>query len=171
MIKIALFGPESTGKTTLARQLAEHFQTVWSPEFAREYLLENGNRFERGDVRPIAEGQLLAQKAAEKRATFFLFLDTDLLTNALYSQWCFDEIPDWLAEMARENRPDLYLLLETDLAWQPDELRTHGNQRDEQMKLWKWGLAKFGCFWAPVGGAAENRLAAAISAVEAVFLK
>lgn len=169
MIKIALFGPESTGKTTLARQLAEHFDTIWVEEFARGYLLENGNRFEPQDVQPIAEGQLLAQKTAELRANRLLFLDTDLLTNALYSQWCFGEIPDWLAKMARENRPGLYLFLQTDLPWQPDELRTHGNQRDEQMRLWQWGLENFGGEWVAITGTGEKRLAAAISAVEAVF--
>jgi HTH-type transcriptional regulator, transcriptional repressor of NAD biosynthesis genes len=166
---IALFGPESTGKTTLARQLAAHFDTVWIPEFAREYLIENGNRFERQDVRPIAEGQFLLQKEGEKRANKLLFVDTELLTNLLYSHWIFGEIPDWLDKMARENQPDLYFLLDTDLPWQADELRTHGDARGEQLHVWKWGLETYNCRWHPISGAPKKRLLDAISIIEKTF--
>jgi NadR type nicotinamide-nucleotide adenylyltransferase len=166
---IALFGPESTGKTTLARALAAHFETIWVPEFAREYLLENGNRFERQDVRPLADGQLLLQNEAEKRANKLLFVDTELLTNLLYSHWIFQEIPDWLDKMARENQPDLYLLLDTDLPWQADELRTHGDARNEQMRVWKWGLENYQCAWHLISGSPEKRLSDAISMIEKTF--
>lgn len=165
MLKICLFGPESTGKTTLARRLADHFQTAWVPEFAREFLLENGNVFTPAEVRPLADGQLLIQNAAISRANRVVFLDTDLLTNALYSQYCFGEIPDWLEKMAHENLPDFHFLLDTDLPWQADELRTHGNDRSAQMALWKWGLEHFGCRFELISGDHEVRFSKAVRLV------
>ena len=60
LIKIVLFGPESTGKTTLAKQLAKHYNTVWVPEYAREYLQKKWDDTKEictlDDLIPIAVG-------------------------------------------------------------------------------------------------------------------
>ena len=169
MLKICLFGPESTGKTTLARCLADHFETVWVPEFAREFLLRNGNVFTPAEVRPLADGQLLSQKAAILQANRVVFFDTDLVTNALYSQYCFGKIPAWLDEMARENLPDFYFLLDTDLPWKADELRTHGEDRSAQMALWRWGLHRYGCRFELLSGDGEARFSKAVGRVNALL--
>lgn len=169
MLKICLFGPESTGKTTLARRLADHFETVWVPEFARDFLLKNGNVFTPAEVRPLADGQLFIQKAAILQAKRVVFLDTDLVTNALYSQYCFGEIPVWLDEMARDNRPDFHFLLDTDLPWKADELRTHGEDRSAQMALWRWGLDHFDCRFELISGDHEMRFSKAVAWVNSLL--
>ena len=62
IVKVVLFGPESTGKTTLSKQLSKHYNTVWAPEYAREYLQKKWNNerktCELHDILPIAIGQI-----------------------------------------------------------------------------------------------------------------
>jgi len=56
--KIVIIGPESTGKSSLCEQLAQHYDSLWCPEFAREYLLTNGASYSYDDLLAIAKGQL-----------------------------------------------------------------------------------------------------------------
>ena len=90
LIKVVLFGPESTGKTTLSRQLAEHYGTLWVPEYAREYLQEKWNREQKTcepkDLIPIAQGQIKMENEMTKKATNLLVCDTDLLETKVYSE-------------------------------------------------------------------------------------
>ena len=83
LIKVVLFGPDSTGKTTLSRQLARHYNTVWAPEFAREYLQKKWNNerktCENSDILPIAKGQMEIENRLAKKADKVLICDTDLL--------------------------------------------------------------------------------------------
>ena len=83
LVKVVLFGPESTGKTTLSRQLARHYNTVWAPEFAREYLQDKWNNerktCQKKDLLPIAIGQMKLENELSKKADKLLICDTDLL--------------------------------------------------------------------------------------------
>ena len=90
LLKVVLFGPESTGKTTLSEQLARHYHTVWVPEYAREYLQDKWNNerktCEPHDLLPIAEGQMRLENKLSHKATDVLICDTDLLETKVYSE-------------------------------------------------------------------------------------
>jgi len=90
--KIAITGPESTGKSELAKKLAKHYNTVWVPEFSREYI-DNINRpYDYDDIIEIAKGQLNREKEAEKKANKFLFCDTELIVAKIWSEFKYSII-------------------------------------------------------------------------------
>lgn len=121
--RICIFGPESTGKSTLARQLAEHFQTVHVAEFARELLDKKQGICDIGDIPTIARGQAAAEEALARRANRLLFCDTDLLTTTIWSEVLFGHCPAWIHHEARRRQYDLYLLLDVDVPWVDDQQR------------------------------------------------
>ena len=90
LIRIVLFGPESTGKTTLSKQLAQYYNTLWVPEYAREYLQKKwnnkGKTCEPKDLLPIAEGQMRLENSLARKANKILICDTDLLETKVYSE-------------------------------------------------------------------------------------
>src|SRR5262245_55367622 len=134
MRRVVISGPESTGKTTLARRLAEHFGSAWVPEYLRQYLESRPPRdppslvlFE--ELEAIARGQLAAEDAAARGGGRVLFCDTDLHSTKVYCDHYFGSCPEWLARAARERPYDLHLLLRTDLPWERDPLRDRPEQR------------------------------------------
>ena len=133
-IKIVLFGPESTGKTSLAVELAKHYKTVFVKEFAREFLqkkMDEQNKVcEIDDLIPIAIGQMNSENILSKKANRILFCDTDLLTTATYSRLYFNNFCDPLIDKySKKNKYDLYLLLDIDIPWVKDDLRDRPNAR------------------------------------------
>lgn len=134
-IRVVLYGPESTGKTTLARELAAHFNTEWVPEFSRDYLQEKWNQekklCELEDILPIAAGQIQMENKLAKKANKVLFCDTNLLETMVYSQAYFDGYchPP-LLKHALKAHYDLYFLTYIDMPWVEDDLRDRPHQRD-----------------------------------------
>ena len=138
ILRVVLFGPESTGKTTLSRQLAAHYEVPWVAEYAREFLQAKYDAtkevctFE--DLIPIAKGQMeLENQAAikaKKSAAPLIICDTDLLETQVYSEIYFnDKVDPILAEAVRANHYDLYLLTYIDTPWEPDDLRDKPHER------------------------------------------
>jgi len=169
MLRISLTGPESAGKSTLAAQLAAHYGTTWAPEYARQYLEENGAGYTLADLEAIAHGQLAAEAAAAGRASRLLFCDTDLLVVKIWAENAFGTCPAWvLAELAKP-RYALTLLLAPDLPWAPDPLREHPDpaQRWHFYALYRQELVRRGWPFAEVSGPAAERLAQAVAAVAA----
>lgn len=123
LLKVCVFGAESTGKTTLCQRLAAEFQTVAVPEFAREYLEAKGGDFTLSDVEPIARGQLQAEETASAMADSIVFCDTDLLTTTIWSDWFFGQCPDWVKTQAALQRFDLTLFPQVDVPWVEDTVR------------------------------------------------
>jgi NadR type nicotinamide-nucleotide adenylyltransferase len=122
--RVALVGSECTGKTTLARALAEEYGAPWVPEYAREYLDRKGPPLTSADVEPIARGQMAAEDAGRRRGGL-LVLDTDLVSTLVYARYYYGSCPKWIENAARERRAHLYLLLHPDVPWVED-----GAQRD-----------------------------------------
>lgn len=122
VLKIVLFGPESTGKTTLASQLARHYHTVWVREFARNYLQDKWNNerktCEAADLMPIAIGQMALENDLAQKANKVLICDTDILETLVYSETYYGGFvePD-LERAAIKNKYDLYLLTYIDIPW------------------------------------------------------
>lgn len=167
LIKIVLFGPESTGKTTLAKQLATHYKTVWVPEYAREYLQEKwdkqGEICQLEDLVPIGEGQMQLENTLGKEANNVLICDTDLLETKVYSEAYFDGYCDPELEFhALHNQYDLYLLTDIDVPWQPDDLRDRPNERKKMLNLFEASLKKYQRSFITLSGAKEKRFKTAV---------
>jgi NadR type nicotinamide-nucleotide adenylyltransferase len=129
--RICLFGPESTGKSTLARDLAAHFGTVHVSEFARGLLDWKQGVCDVSDIPLIARGQAAAEDALARRANKILFCDTDLLTTTIWSEVLFGDCPSWIRDAAEQRRYDLYLLLNVDVPWVDDQQRYLPHARQE----------------------------------------
>jgi len=169
-IKIVLFGPESTGKTTLSGQLAEHYKTVWVEEFARDYLQEKWDRTqiicELSDILPIARGQMALENKLAKQANRVLICDTDLLETQVYSEAYYGSCPAELKTAAKVNTYDLYLLTYIDVPWVPDDLRDRPNQRAEMFRYFEEALKKSEKPYVLLKGGQTQRLKKAIFEID-----
>lgn len=167
--KIAITGPESTGKSLLAEQLAHHFNTVWVPEYAREYL-ENLNRsYRESDIIKIAKGQLNKEQSKLKLAKGFLFCDTELIVTKIWSEVKYNRCDPWILKTIGEHRYDLYLLCDIDLPWDPDPLREHPDKRKFLFDLYHMELINRKVPFYIVNGEGKTRLSNAVSFVEKHF--
>jgi NadR type nicotinamide-nucleotide adenylyltransferase len=169
MIKVALTGSESTGKTELARLLGAHFKAPVSREFVREYAAGKGSRLGFADHGPIAHGQIASEDDAIARATDLVILDTDLISTVVYCEHYFGQCPPWIVEAARSRAADLYLLLMHDVPWQPDAVRDRGDRREEMHGLFAGRLRELGLTFVEIGGTWDERFRRAVAAVEAVL--
>lgn len=140
--RIVIYGPESTGKTTLARNLAKHFNTDWIPEFAREYLEKKPTPVELSDIAIIAKGQIQIEDEATNTANRILICDTDVLVTKVYSEHYYNTCPDWIAKEAYNREYAMYLLTNNDIPWVEDKLRDRGDRREEMFLLFKTELEK-----------------------------
>ncbi|WP_248724851.1 AAA family ATPase [Seonamhaeicola sp. ML3] len=170
-IKIVLFGPESTGKTTLSRQLARHYNTVWVPEYARAYLQDKWNNerktCEPHDLLPIAEGQMRLENELSKKTDTVLICDTDLLETKVYSEAYYVGACDPLIEkFALENIYDLYFLTYIDVPWEADDLRDKPNERMLMFEAFKNELIKQNRPYVLLKGNKKERLEEAIKHID-----
>ena len=167
--KVCVYGPESTGKSTLARQLAEHYETTWVPEFARGHIASQGNKFNYEDIKKVGWGQLATEQKGAKIANKFLFCDTDSITTTIYSRHYFGKCPRFIRQLANQPRFDLYLFTDIDLVWKKDELRDLGHRRQEFKKRFENELIKRNQKYVMISGSGQERLATAIRAVNEHF--
>ncbi|MDO7845341.1 AAA family ATPase [Hymenobacter sp. M29] len=166
MLRISLTGPESTGKTTLAAQLATHYGTSFAPEYAREYLAESGPRYTLEDLEEIARGQLQAEATAEASARDIVFSDTDLLVIKIWAEHSFGICPEWILHRIDQQQYDLVLLMGVDLPWQPDPLREHPHLRQQFYDLYLRELRERMSNFAEISGDADRRFAQACFLVD-----
>ena len=176
IVKVVLFGPESTGKTTLSEQLARHYNTVWVPEYARDYLQEKWNNerktCEPHDLLPIAEGQMRLENKLTKKATKILVCDTDLLETKVYSEaYYIGDCDPILEKYALQNSYDLYLLTYIDIPWEEDDLRDKPNEREEMFNYFKRTLEKYGKNFITLKGNKKQRLENAINHMDQLIDK
>jgi NadR type nicotinamide-nucleotide adenylyltransferase len=169
ILRIALIGPESTSKSTLSEELANHYQTVWVPEYARTYLKDLHRKYTLQDILLIAQEQFRQEQKLLKTANRFIFVDTELIVSKV---WCIDVFhtcPDWITA-AVDNYPyDLYLLTYPDLAWQKDPLRENPHRRMYFYDWYERELKKAKANYAVITGIDGQRLKNAIAAVEKFY--
>ncbi|MFN8348157.1 MAG: AAA family ATPase [Spirosomataceae bacterium] len=162
--KVCLYGPESVGKTTLSRQLAEYFQTAVVPEAAREELTSND--FDLHKIIAIGRKQTESVKQQLSVANKVLFCDTDLITTQIYSRAYFGMIPQELEALEKEISYDLYCLLTIDTPWVADSLRDFGHRRAEMFAVFREELEKRHLPYVVIEGTWEERFALARQQVE-----
>jgi NadR type nicotinamide-nucleotide adenylyltransferase len=167
--RIVIFGPESTGKSRLAQDLARHFETVWVGEYARGYLQHKGARVEPNDFELFVRGQHAAEDALARQANRVLFCDTDALTTAIFHQLFYGSTPEPLVEAAASRRYDLYLVLDVDVPWVADAQRDSPGDREALRDLYLSELAARGRPHILISGSWSDRFASACAAVERVI--
>jgi NadR type nicotinamide-nucleotide adenylyltransferase len=164
--RVVVTGSECTGKTTLARALAEHFHAPWSAEFVREWVDSHGRAPTLEDIRAIAAGQADGEDAAVREARAVVVHDTDLLSTVVYSRHYFGGCPDEVEQAARSRRPHLYLLAGIDVPWSADgNQRDRPHQRVELQAQFSAAAAASGAPCIQVAGNPDDRLRAAIAAM------
>ena len=176
LLKIVLFGPESTGKTTLSIQLAKHYNTVWVEEFARPYLQEVWNNEQRtcelSDILPIARGQINLENKLAKQANKVLICDTDLLETKVYSSEYFEGyVAPLLEKAAVKNTYDLYLLTYIDTPWIADDLRDRPNQRLRMYHAFKKVLDEYKRPYVSLKGDKHTRFKIAVMEIDQLLKK
>lgn len=169
--KIVLFGPESTGKTTLAQKLADYYNTLWVPEYAREYLQNKWNDEREicnmDDLLPIAKGQMKMENELASQVYDLLICDTDLLETVVYSQAYFKgKCPEELWKYAVENTYDMYFLTYIDAPWVKDDLRDRPNDREEMFQLFKNALEDTNKPYNLISGCLDNRMKKCIEIID-----
>ena len=168
LTRVVLTGSESVGKTTLARELAEHYGVEFVPEFVREYAKTKAGPLDFRDHGPIAHGQMALENEYAARAGKLLFQDTDLVSTVVYCDHYFGRCPQFIVDAALERQAHLYLLPSIDMPWVADGIRDRGHRREEMHQLFAARLAAFGMNVVDISGDRQRRLHSAIDAVDAL---
>jgi NadR type nicotinamide-nucleotide adenylyltransferase len=178
--KIVIIGPESAGKSTLCEKLASHYQTLWAPEYAREYLEKHGTDYAYEDLLTIAKGQieleekitdeLLLQPSAS-RLQPYAFIDTDMYVMKVWAEYVFNNCHNWILNRIAERKYDLYLLCDVDLPWIEDHLREYPDEkiRRKLFYFYKELMVNQSTPWCIISGNYEERLEKAIQFIDASF--
>lgn len=153
--RVALIGPESTGKSTLAKELADHFDTVNVAEYARDMLDDftknmpdfDPSKLALKDISTIARGQIASEDSLARQANRIMFCDTDLRTTTFWSNFYFQECPKWISKAADERKYDLYMLMDprgVEKDYKPDQQRPMPKLEDRiaMFEWWKAELTK-----------------------------
>ena len=171
-LRIAVFGPESTGKTELATRLAAHFSAPLVAEYARERWDAQG-ALTLEDMLPVAKEQGRREDAAAAEAESLVICDTDALTTMLWSDLLYGTTPEELRRGAEKRCRNyaLYLLLDIDLPFAPDPQRCFPDpaDREKAMRVWRGALERRGLPFVLIRGSGTERKRAAIRAIEGVL--
>jgi len=165
MIRISVTGPESTGKSWLAQQLAEHYNSLWVPEYARKYLESINRPYTYNDILLIAKNQFIEENALAQN-TELLFCDTDFCVTSIWCNVKYGKCHHWITEHLKQNNYNLYLLCDIDLPWQYDPLREHPQMRAALFEMYKDLLSGHGFNYRIVSGTGDERLQNAIAFVD-----
>ena len=158
MKKIVLIGPESTGKTSLAKALALHFKEAWVPEYARKYIAELGRNYIEADLLAIAKGQLKLEDSFAKRANNYLFCDTNLIVIKIWANYKYGKCHPWILQQIKQRSYDFYFLCGTDVPWEYDLQRENPNNRAALYALYKAELLQMNCPFVELRGSLPERL-------------
>ncbi len=163
--RIAITGPESTGKSTFARKLAEHYKTVWVPEFARKYIDQLNRPYNRHDLTEIAKGQISREEEMALKADKYLFCDTELTVIKIWSEFKYSSVDPYILSEYNSRLYDLYLLMDIDLPWKYDKQREHPENRQFFFDWFETELQAKGADYQIISGSGEKRFENACLAI------
>lgn len=166
--RIAITGPESTGKSWLAAKLAQHYKTCWVPEYARTYLEATGGHYEAQDIETIARRHVAIEKSKLPCANKLLFTDTEMLVCKIWLEFVFGQQSDFIEKAVLQQNYDLYLLCDIDLNWEADPLREHPHHREELFAHYERWLNHYGFNYVKISGLDNKRLENAVKAVNEI---
>jgi NadR type nicotinamide-nucleotide adenylyltransferase len=168
--KIAIIGPECTGKSDLSAYLAEHYKTVWVPEYARAYLDNLTRPYEQHDLLTIAHGQLRIEDEWARDANRLLICDTNLYVIKVWSEFKYGVCDPEIINKIETRKYDLYLLTYIDVPWQADVLREHPNQRDDLYEIYKKEMLNQPVPFFEIKGNRDERRKSAVAAIEKLLV-
>lgn len=157
-MRIAITGPESSGKTTLARGLAAHLDAVWVPEYARQYLEKLGRPYVYEDLEWIARGQREWEEKYAQEARDVLICDTDLLVMKVWSEYKYKRCAPYILEQLASRPYDLFVLCAPDIPWEYDPLRENPGEREELHAIYRRELEGMDVPFLEVSGSLEERI-------------
>lgn len=160
--KIAIVGPESTGKSSLTLALANALEAPFVLEQARDYLEKNGPSYTQADVETMARLQLKAEDDALAHNPNLLICDTNLIVIKIWMDNAFESTPDWILDEIKQHSYTVHLLTDIDIPWQPDPQREHPHLRAYFLEKYKETLSDFGIKFHLISGNENERLTAAL---------
>ena len=163
MIRIAITGPESSGKTTLSQSLAEYLNVVFIPEYARSYLEKTNGRYNQSDLDLIAKGQLESISAPQNK---IIICDTDFSVLEIWSQYKYGSVSDSIQSIVEQNLFDLHILCTPDIPWEEDSLRENPVNRDQLFELYKESLNRHNKKFIIVTGEHKNRIEKSLHSID-----
>ena len=173
--KVTIIGPESTGKSTLCEQLAQHYKSVWVPEFAREYLMKHGMNYSYDDLLTIAKGQIhsedeVLRSVLKKNSDKPVFIDTDMYVMKVWCEFVFQKCHQYIVDQIVERNYDLYLLCNIDLPWTHDPLREYPSEEPRKIlyRIYKDIVINQSVPWTEISGNNTQRFQTAIAAIEEI---
>ena len=134
MLRIAITGPESSGKSTLAELLSQEYEAVLVPEYAREFLLERNGVYSQKDLDTIAVEQ--QKKWSEVKASTMLVCDTEMLVMKIWSKFKYHSVSESILEAYNRQQFDYYFLCRPDIPWEEDPLREHPEEREQLFEIY-----------------------------------
>ncbi|WP_158825912.1 AAA family ATPase [Mucilaginibacter lacusdianchii] len=170
ILKIAVVGPESTGKSAMSAYLAKHYETVWVPEYAREYCAKLTGDCTWQDEINMYHGQVALEKELLPQANKLLICDTTFITIKIWSEQMFGRAPQEVLDALPQHPYDFYLLLNIDLPWEDDPLRNFPTMREHFMAVWHKELQALNAPYTVISGLGQQRYDHAVEAVDN-FLK
>ncbi|MEN5235420.1 ATP-binding protein [Sphingobacterium faecium] len=166
LIKIAVVGPESTGKSTIAQAVAQHFNTVCVPEYAREYCKNLHNEYTLQDEVNMYYGQIALENTLIPLAkNNLLICDTTIMTIKIWCDYLFGDTPQDVKDEINSRHYDLYLLMDIDLPWEEDPLRDFPEHREHFMGVWESELKSLDANYIIISGLGDERLNNALQAI------
>lgn len=164
--KIAVIGPECTGKSDLSAFLADHFNTVWVPEYARGYLGNLTRPYQQHDLLSIAHGQLRIEDEWMRDANALLICDTNLYVIKVWSEFRFGVCDPGILKSIASRQYDLYLLTNVDLPWEADPLREHPDKRQQLYEIFYREMTEQSVPFIEIKGERTERRKTAIDAIQ-----
>jgi NadR type nicotinamide-nucleotide adenylyltransferase len=173
-LRVAVFGPESTGKSQLAAKLAAHFGVPLVAEYAREFWDQHG-AIALGDIEAIAREQWRREDAAAASGAPLIVCDTEALTTVLWSDLLYGTTPDRVRREAEKRCRNyaLYLLLDTDVPFAPDPQRCfpEAEERERCRRVWQGALDRRSLPYVWIRGEWAAREQAAIAAITPLLVR
>jgi len=171
VLRVALIGPESSGKSELCAGLATNYNTNWVPEYAREYLQKLVTPYSLEDIVNIYITQFEQEKEMLKSSNRLLFTDTEFIIAKVWCEYAFGTCPDLITNAIIQHPYDLYLLTAPDLPWEYDPLRENPGKGEFFFNWYQQILNKHNFNYAIVEGKGLSRLQNAILLVEDLLNK